>query len=183
MKAIDSSDPWKVNKKEKIYENPWITLYHHDVITPGGNNGVYGMVDFKNLAIGVIPLDKENNTWLVGQYRFPNEEYSWEIPAGGGALNELPVKAAKRELIEECGIIAKKWEHLLEMRLSNSVSNEIAHIYMARDLSFTSSQPEDTEQLEIKKVPFKKALELVMDGTIKDSMSVAGLLKVNALLT
>ena len=117
------------------------------MINPSGGNGIYGKVHFKNIAVGVIPLDEDWNTWLVGQYRFPLDQYSWEIPEGGGGMDEDPLEAAKRELLEETGLVAKEWTKILTMHLSNSVSDELAVIYLARELEQKDRlQPEETEQ-------------------------------------
>ena len=151
------------------------------MINPGGGKGIYGKVHFKNLAIGIVVLDENYNTWLVGQYRYPLDQFSWEIPEGGGPLEDDPVKSAQRELLEETGITAKIWTEIQRMHLSNSVSDELAIIYLARDLRFGESDPEETEQLTIRKLPFAEAYEMVINGEITDSMSVAAILKVKAL--
>jgi 8-oxo-dGTP pyrophosphatase MutT (NUDIX family) len=170
-------NPWKTKSIKTAYENNWIEVEHHEVINPSGNNGIYGKVHFKNLAIGIIPIDENNNTWLVGQYRYPINQYSWEIPEGGGKIGVDPLESAKRELLEECGLIATEWTEILQMHLSNSVSDELAIIYTAKGLTQTEAEPEDSEQLQLKKIPLENAIQMVLDGKITDSMSVAALLK------
>lgn len=172
-----SLNPWKTLSSEKIYENPWISLTEHQVINPGGGNGIYGEVHFKNLAIGIIPLDEENNTWLVGQYRFPLKQYSWEIPEGGGLHNNDPLLSAQRELLEETGIKAEEWIEIQKIHLSNSVSDELGIIYLARKLSFGKSCPEESEDLIVRKLPFETTYQMVLNGEITDSLSVAAILK------
>ena len=174
-------NPWKTLSSEKIYENPWISLTEHQVINPGGGRGIYGEVHFKNLAIGIIPLDDENNTWLVGQYRFPLKQYSWEIPEGGGLLENDPLLSAKRELLEETGIIADEWIEIQKIHLSNSVSDELGIIYLAKKLRFGESSPEESEDLIVRKVPFETAYQMVLNSEITDSLSVAAILKVKIL--
>lgn len=179
MKSFpDQSNPWRTHETRLSYENPWIKVTESDVTTPGGSPGIYGVVHFKNRAIGVIPVDAEGNTWLVGQYRYALSTYEWEIPEGGCPIEESPLEAATRELREETGIIADSYELLADnIALSNSVSNERATIFVARDLTFTESAPEDTEELAIQKLPLSKAIAMALDGTITDSVSVIGLLK------
>jgi len=177
-----TDNPWKTLSSEEKYNNNWITVTEHQVINPSGGNGIYGEVHFKNLAIGVLPLDKEHNTWLVGQYRYPLKAYSWEIPEGGSPLGTDPELSAKRELIEETGLIASKLTEIQRMHLSNSVSDELAIIYLAQDLQLGEAAPEETEDLQLIKVPFTKAFEMVMNGEITDSMSVAAILKVHIML-
>lgn len=174
-------NPWKTKSIKTAYQNNWIEVEHHEVVNPSGNDGIYGKVHFKNLAIGIIPIDENNNTWLVGQYRYPINQYSWEIPEGGGKIGVEPLESAKRELLEECGLIATEWTEILQMHLSNSVSDELAIIYTAKGLTQTEAQPEDSEQLQLKKVSLKNAIQMVLDGKITDSMSVAALLKLKIL--
>ncbi len=177
-----NDNPWKTLSSEEKYNNKWITVTEHQVINPSGGKGIYGEVHFKNLAIGVLPLDDEHNTWLVGQYRYPLKAYSWEIPEGGGPLGADPELSAKRELVEETGLVASKLTEIQRIHLSNSVSDELAIIYLAQDLQLGEPAPEETEDLQLIKVPFTKALEMVMNGEITDSMSVAAILKVHLMI-
>nr|WP_199076169.1 NUDIX hydrolase [Pedobacter sp. ASV19] len=179
---MDEKNPWTTLESRKIYENNWIGLTEHDVINPSGGKGIYGKVHFKNLAIGILPLDAEKNTWLVGQYRYPLNAYSWEIPEGGGPLHLPALDSAKRELLEETGLRASHWQQIQQMHLSNSVSDELAIIYLATGLSEGESEPEETEQLCIRKLPFEQAYQMVLLGEITDSMSVAAILKTKILL-
>lgn len=174
--------PWTLLNSTLAYENPWIRVDHQKVLNPNGNPGIYGKIHFKHVAIGIVAIDDEKNTWLVGQFRYPLNTYSWEIPEGGGRLHVDPLEEAKRELLEECGIEARRWERIQEMQLSNSVSDEIGVIFLATDLSVGANSPEDTEQLEIKKIPFIEALQMVLNGSITDSLSVAGILKAHYIL-
>ncbi|MCB0380563.1 MAG: NUDIX hydrolase [Flavobacteriales bacterium] len=175
-------NPWKTKHSELKYENPWISVTEHQVVNAAGNDGIYGTVHFKNIAIGIIPLDKDNNTWLVGQFRYPLNQYSWEICEGGGKHHVDPLTSAKRELLEELGIKAEKWEKLLDMHLSNSVSDEVGIIYIAKDLTYHNPEPEEDEILELKKVSLNDAYNMVMNGEITDSLSVAGILKTKILV-
>ncbi len=152
-------NPWKTLTSKSVYENPWIQLTEFDVINPGGGTGIYGKVHFKNRAVGVMVLDEHRNTYLVGQYRYTIDEYSWEIPEGGGPVGTDPLDSAKRELLEETGLVAQQWSILLEMHLSNSVSDELAILYLATDLTQFQAEPEETEQLQIKKLPLKKLIK------------------------
>jgi ADP-ribose pyrophosphatase len=176
------NNPWKTVNSKKTYENPWISVTEHDVINPKGGKGIYGVVHFKNKAIGIIPIDEEENTYLVGQFRYPLNEYSWEIPEGGGPNDIDTLESAKRELLEETGLKAEKWELIQEMHLSNSVSDEKAYIFLATGLSQHEAEPEDTEDLKIKKLPFEEAYQMVLKGEITDSLTVAALLKMKVMM-
>jgi 8-oxo-dGTP pyrophosphatase MutT (NUDIX family) len=175
-------NPWKVLAERRIYDNPWIGITEYDVIKPGGGKGIYGKVHYKGLAIGILPLDEAGYTWLVGQYRFVLDAYSWEIPEGGGDPALPPVESARRELREETGLVAGDWSLVLEMHLSNSVSDEQAFVFLARGLEQQEAMPEETEQLIVKRLPFEEAYAMVERGEITDSMSVAGILRVKLLL-
>lgn len=176
-------NPWITHSTERIYDSPWIGVTKHEVTNPNGYPGTYSVVHFKNLAIGVIVLDDENNTWLVGQWRYPINRYSWEIPEGGGNPEVDPMESAKRELMEETGITANKWEKILEMHLSNSASDEHCILYLARELTLGTAHPEDDEALEVMKIPFEEVYQLVNDGKITDSLTVAAVLKVKLMLS
>ena len=175
------NNPWQILHAKEIYDNPWIHVTEYDVINPSGNKGIYGKVHFKNVAIGIVPLDENMNTYLVGQYRFTVNEYSWEIPEGG-ALNEAPLVAAQRELLEETGLKADRWKMIREMYLSNSVTDENCFIFVATGLTQHNSMPEETEQLVIKKLPFKEVYNMVMQGKIKDALTVTAILNTQILL-
>ncbi len=177
-----SINPWKIKSIQKVYETPWIEVSHHEVINPAAKPGIYGTVHFKNLAIGIIPLDENYNTWIVGQWRFPLNCYSWEIIEGGGPLNDSPIESAKRELKEETGIVAEKFTLLCNMHTSNSATDEYCHIYVAQNLSFEESEPEESEDLLVKKLPFETVYQMVMNGEITDSLSMVGILKTKLLL-
>lgn len=173
--------PWRVITKCDVYDNHWIRVTHHDVTTPAGEAGVYGKVHYKNLAIGVVPIDAELHTFLVGQYRFPLEAYSWEIPEGGGPLDVDPLASAVRELQEETGLQAKRWQKLLECDLSNSVSDERAVAFLAWDLTQGESDPEPTEALMVKRVPLTEAFRMVAAAEIRDVLSMLSLQAVQLL--
>lgn len=178
----ETHNPWTILAQRSIYENNWIGLTEYDVINPGGGKGLYGKIHYKGIAIGILPLDAEGNTWLVGQYRFPLDAYSWEIPEGGGDPALPPVDSARRELLEETGLIASEWTTLMEMHLSNSVSDERAVVFLARGLEQHEAEPEETEQLVIRKLPFEEAYRMVEKGEITDSIAVAAILRVKLML-
>lgn len=178
----EQHNPWQVLGQKEIYDNKWIRVTEFDVINPSGGKGIYGKVHFKNLAIGIIPLDDELNTYLVGQYRFTLNQYSWEIPEGGGPHGIDILDSAKRELLEETGLVAEEWTKLMDFHLSNSVCDEHGGIFMARKLKQLQAMPEETEQLVVRKLPFEEAYQMVENGIITDSLAVAAILKVKILL-
>lgn len=179
---MQKQNPWQTHSRRIVYDNPWIKVSHSEVTNPSGNPGIYGVVHFKNLAIGILPVDKNGDTWLVGQYRYTLGRYSWEIPEGGCPLGEAPLAAAQRELREETGLTARHWRRLLDVDLSNSVSDETGMLFLATGLAQGEAQPEDTEKLKVRKLPLREAIDMVLLGEITDSLSVIGLLHADHLL-
>jgi 8-oxo-dGTP pyrophosphatase MutT (NUDIX family) len=174
----ETKNPWTVLTRATVYENEWIRVDHHEVLGPSGGPGVYGAVHFKNQATGVVPIDEKGNVILVGQYRFPLHAYSWEIPEGGGSHSVSALESAQRELREECGLAAMRWTEILAMDLSNSVSDEHSTAFLAWDLSAVPAQPDETEMLQVARVPFWEAVDRFKRGEIRDAISVAALLRV-----
>ena len=176
---MTDNGPYTIKHKEKAYESPWIRVDHAEVVHPTGKEGIYGSVHFKNIAVGVIPIDNNLQTWLVGQYRYPTRQYSWEIPEGGCPVGEDPLQAGQRELLEETGIVANDWELLLHnIQVSNSVTDELAYLYVARNINHHKPEPDETEDLKIKSLPIQEAIKMVYQGIITDSLSVMGLLAI-----
>lgn len=169
-------NPWQTRSSRLIYENPWIALTECQVLTPAGKPGIYGVVHFHHQAVGVVPYEA-GYIWLVGQYRYPLKQYSWEIPEGGGASHESPLEAAKRELKEETGLAAAHYQPLLEMHLSNSVSDEWGIVYLATGLTQGQATPEDTEELRVRRVSLEEAYAEVEARHITDSLSVGAIYK------
>jgi ADP-ribose diphosphatase len=172
----EDDKPWITLESRPIYENPWISVREDQVLRPDGRPGIYGVVHFKNKAVGVLPVDEDGHVWLVGQHRYPLDAFSWEIPEGGGAEDETPEETARRELREETGLSAGRMEFLGQSHLSNSVSDEVAYLYRATELTPGESQPEGTERLHIRRFDWPTAWAMVQDGRITDSMSVIALL-------
>lgn len=179
---MENINPWKTLKTRAVYNNKWINVHEHEIINPAGNNGIYGVVNFNNYAIGIIPLDEFYNTWIVGQYRYTLNNYSWENPQGGGPKDIDPLESGKRELLEECGIIANEWIKIAECFTSNSVTDEKGIIYVAKQLQFTEAAPEETEQLCIKKLPFSSVFSMAMNGEITCNFALSAILKTKFLI-
>jgi 8-oxo-dGTP pyrophosphatase MutT (NUDIX family) len=171
--------PWARGPAKTVYDNAWIRVTEYAATAPTGNPATYGLVSFKNYAIAVLPLFDDGTTILVGQHRFPLAEYSWEIPEGGGPMADDPLESAKRELAEETGLAAAEWREVLRMQLSNSVTDERAFGYIATGLTAASGLhgPDETEALEMARVPFREALHAAMAGDLQDVLTVAMLLK------
>ena len=175
-------NPWTRQASRVMYDNPWIRVREDRVMRPDGRPGIYGVVEFKTWAVGIVPLTDDGDTLLVGQYRYTLDLYSWEIPEGGGSKLATPLDSARRELREETGIAATRWTYLGEAHLSNSVSDEVGCVFLAEDLRFGEPRPEGTEQLQVRRLPFARAVEMALTGEISDALAVLGLLRADRYL-
>ncbi len=176
MTVDEERSPWQTLRSREVYDNAWIKVREDAVIRPDGEPGIYGVVHFKNIAVGVLAVEDEF-IYLVGQYRYPLERYSWEIPEGGCPEGEDPLDAARRELEEETGLRAANWEKMGEAYLSNSVSDEHAVWYLATELTEGKHNPDGTEQLEVRRVSFEQALEMALTGEITDALSLLAIMR------
>lgn len=173
---MSKGNPWKTLQSRVVYKNPWISVREDEVIQPDGAPGIYGVLDTR-IANGIVALTPEREVYLVGQYRYPNDIYSWEIIEGGTDPGEEPLACAKRELKEEAGLVAKRWHPLgHEMHLSNCVTSEVGYLYIAEDLTEGEPEPDATEILQLKKIPFEDAVAMVESGEIVDALTIMGLL-------
>ena len=169
---------WKKLSSKVVFDNPWFTVFEDHVINPGGGENDYGKVHFKNKAVAILPLDDEGNTWLVGQDRYTLGEFSWELPMGGAPPDEKPIEAAKRELKEETGLTAERWTEIMHLHTSNSVTDEEGIVFLAEELTHGEPDFEETENIEIRKLPLADAIQMVTSGHITDAISVAALLRI-----
>jgi 8-oxo-dGTP pyrophosphatase MutT (NUDIX family) len=177
METDEHRNPWQTLSSREVYENNWIRVREDIVVRPDGERGIYGVVHFRNIAVGALAVEEDDSIYLVGQYRYTLNRYSWEIPEGGCPEGEEPLSAAKRELEEETGLKASEWERLGEAHLSNSVTDELAVWYLAKGLTQGRHRPEGTEELQVLRIPFSKALEMVLAGEITDALSRLAILQ------
>ncbi len=170
---------WQVRSRKTLQENPWFQLSASEATAPTGVDATYYLIHFVNSAVGVIPLHDDGTISLVGQWRFPFNAYSWELPEGGVPADEAPMEGAKRELREEVGLIATNWRQILTLQTSNASVDEVARVFLATGLSAVETEPDDTEDLATVRVPFQEALAQANAGRIQDAMTVAGLLRLH----
>ncbi len=173
---------WRRLSTRTVFENPWMQVREDHVINPGGGENQYGYVHFKNRAVAIVPIDPQRNVWLVGQQRYTLDAWSWELPMGGAPLDEAPLAAAQRELKEETGLEAGRWTEIMQLHPSNSITDELGVVYVAMDLTEGQTSFEETEDLEVRRLPFDEAIAMVERGDITDAISVAALLRVEKLL-
>jgi 8-oxo-dGTP pyrophosphatase MutT (NUDIX family) len=173
----EHESPWRRLSRRTVYENPWIRVHHDEVLRPDGAPGIYGVVAFRNLAVGVVALDDDGRLLLVGQFRYTLDEFSWEIPEGGVPFDESPLDGARRELAEETGFIAAEWRELVRVALSNSVTDEVGVVFVARGLTAGVAAPDETEELRTRWVTVDEAIAMIDAGGITDAMSQIGILR------
>lgn len=171
----ETKNPWRTSSSKEVYENPWIRIREDKVVRPDGEPGIYGVVHYKNIAIGILPVE-DGHIYLVGQYRYPLDQYSWEIPEGGCPEGEDLLTAAQRELAEETGLRAENWKLMGEAHLSNSVSDERAVWFLATGLTQGQQEPEGTEQLNIRRLPAEQVLGMALTGEITDALSLLAIM-------
>ena len=171
---VRRNGPWTILDSSVVYENPWFRVRHDTVVTPGGTDGIYGVIE-AHAAIGIVPISDDLRVYLVGQHRYPLESYSWEIPEGGGRVGEEVEAGARRELREETGLTASTWSSLGTLHTSNCFTDEVAHLFLAEDLIPGDPDPDDTEDLTVRALPFAEAFEMARCGEIQDSMSIVAL--------
>ena len=169
------NNPWQIISSKRVYDNPWITVREDQVVRPDGEPGIYGVVHYKNIAVGVLAIE-EDHVYLVGQYRYPLKKYSWEIPEGGCPEGEEPLLAAQRELREETGLEAERWRRLGEAYLSNSVADEYAVWFLATGLVPGEQSPEGTEAIDVRRLPLREAQKMALSGQITDALSLLAIM-------
>lgn len=174
----ETSGPWTRRSRRVAYENPWLTVWHDEVMRPDGKPGVYGVVHPASLAAGVVVIDADDRLLLVGQHRYALDAYSWEIPEGGVGPGESALEGAQRELREETGVEAAEWHELARLHLSNSITDEAAVLFLATVVTHGEARPDGTEQLEVRWVPFPEVLAMTLEGRITDAMSVVAIQRV-----
>lgn len=168
--------PWKIRSTQIKYQNPWVSVREDKVIRPDGKNGIFGVVTMLP-GISVLPIDNKNFVYLTSEFHYAIGKNSLEVISGGIDKKEKILAAAKRELLEETGIKAKKWKNLGVVNPFTTVIKSPATLFLAQDLSFSKARPEGTEKIKIIKVKFSEALKMVLSGKITHAPSGVLILK------
>ena len=174
MNTPQRRGPWQVVSTREVYQNPWIRVREDQVIRPDGHPGIYGVIEFTP-AVGVVAIRPDERVYLVGQYRYPTDCYSWEIITGYSDAGEDALAAAQRELREEAGLTAHRWTPLGECHISNSVTDQRGYLFLAQDLVAGEAAPDATEQLAVRTAPLADALRMARDSEIVQAFSLVGL--------
>jgi len=179
---MSSALPWTTLSQRTAYENAWIRVREDKFVRPDGEVGLYGVVEIRP-SIGVVAVNRNRETVLVGQYRYTLRRYTWEIPRGGSSEGETDMLAvAQRELREETGVQAARWESLGTVDVCNGVTTDVQHLFLAHDLTLTEPEPDPEEELSLRWVAFEEAVRMAMKGEIKEVCSVAAILKTSLLM-
>lgn len=178
----DPLNPWTTLGAEARFEDPWIRVEQHEVINAAGIRGSYGVVRFKKHGVGIVPIDAEGRTLLVGQWRYPLGRHLWEIPEGGHTYDEDALDAARRELREEVGVTARSWRQMLQMEMSTALTDERVTCFVAWDLEAADAEPDPQEVLAVRRLPLVEAIALARRGEISDAVSIAALLKLDTMI-
>ena len=170
----------KTLSSEKIFDGRILRVRRDTVLLPNGHQSTREVVDHPG-GVCVLALDDQERVLVVSQFRYPYGEVLRELPAGKLEYGEDPAQAAIRELREETGAVAGTFQPLGELYPSPGYCGEIIRMYLARDLSFGDTDPDEDEFLGLERVPFSQLVEQVLSGEIKDAKTIAAVLKVKLL--
>ena len=180
-RADPPESPWRTLAATEVYRNPWIAVTEYAVLRPDGTPGIYGVVDPGD-NVSVVALGDDGTITLVGAFLYPLQRYEWTIPSGKVEPDELPEEAARRELAEEAGIEAARWDLLGAYALSPGISTQISYIYLARDLTRIPPSPEATEQLVLRQMPLADAFDECLRGGYTSAVTALGILRAHLAL-
>ena len=166
---------------EYKFKGKIINLRVDTALLPNGATATREVVEH-NGGICVVPITEKGEVLMVEQYRYPYSEVVLEIPAGKRDGDEEPLEGGKRELKEETGAVAENYTFLGELYPSPGYCGEIIYMYLATGLSYGETNPDEDEFLNLKKIPLEKAVEMIMNGEIKDAKTQAAILKTERIL-
>jgi 8-oxo-dGTP pyrophosphatase MutT (NUDIX family) len=171
-----SINPWKTLNSRVVYQSPWLTVREDKVITPGGSEGVYSVIESKP-GVLIIALTEDNEIYLIESFRYPLKAWRWEIP-GGGIEESGPLASAKNELAEELGLEAATWTKLGDMYPSNNGPlNDHNFVFVAQGLHKVDKKHETGEAIrEPKKFSIDQVFDMVKNGELTDGQSLGALL-------
>ena len=171
-------NPWQKRSSRVVYENRWIRVREDQVIRPDGQLGIYGVVEIRP-SVGIVAINQRDEIALVGQWRYSVNRYSWEVPRGGSHPGETDMlTVARRELAEEAGLLAERWEELGPVDVCNGVADDVQTLFLATDLTKTETCRDPEEEIAIAWKPFAEAVRMATGGRITEVCSVAAILRV-----
>ncbi len=171
----------KTLSSEKIFDGKILHIRKDTVLLPNGQRAFREVADHPG-GVCVLALDEKNQALLVKQFRYPYMQILRELPAGKLEYGEDPRTAAIRELKEETGAVAGKFESLGELYPSPGYCGEIIRMYLARDLQFGEVHLDEDEFLTLERIPFDALVQEVVSGEIRDAKTIAAVLKAKIIL-
>jgi 8-oxo-dGTP pyrophosphatase MutT (NUDIX family) len=174
------SNPYTVLSHELLHERPFVRSYKDEVLMKGLKKD-YSYLETDGSS-GIVALNEKGEVALVGQWRYPVQDYHWEVPAGMAERGESPLENAKRELLEEAGVQALEWTALGALHMDGSKLAHTTHLFLAQNLTVGANAPMPDEELAVKWLPLETALLAVEKGEIQDGLTIIGLLKAQRIL-
>lgn len=171
-----SKNPWQTLRQKRIYQDHWLSLRKDKVKKPDGTEGVYSVIEHQG-GVAIAAITENAEIYLVGEWKYPIAKYLWTVCAGGVEKGETGLSAAKRELEEEVGLLAKKWTALGYFYASPGATDEKVYVFLAQNLTPIKRKLDTTEKIKIRKVSFSKAISMVAASQINDSYAVVAILK------
>ncbi len=157
--------PWQIKSQNDVYNDSYIDVRLDQVIRPDGNDGQHVVVEMKH-GVCVLALDDQNNVYLTDEFHYGVGRHSLECVSGGIEPDEDPNETATRELQEEIGIHAAKWQYLTTIDPFTTIVVSPTRLYFAMDLTPVETNPDGTEQIRVVKMPLTEAIEKVYAGEI-----------------
>jgi 8-oxo-dGTP pyrophosphatase MutT (NUDIX family) len=173
---MKNENSWNQLTSKIAYQNPWLTVREDTFARPSGDIGMYGVIDVSP-SVFIVVLNSDKTVRLIKQYRYPTKKVGWEVPSGG-AGNEEPIVAAKRELYEETGLTAEKWTILGVVNPYPGLSNEEAHIFLAEQLTTIRDVQLEAEEegiVGICSITFSEAISLIHSGEIQNGITITSI--------
>lgn len=168
-------EPFVTLSSRIAWSCPWYSVRQDKILLPGGEEGEYNVVQHGG-AVWVVPVTVDGELLLLNHYRYTVHDWCWEIPAGGIKEGKDPLDVAREELREETGGVAGSWEYVGQFYSSNGISNEVAHIYLARDVTVYETAHEPAEVMEIHPTPIDEVLHMARANEISDGPSALAIL-------
>ena len=171
----NDDSPFQTIDSRIAFECAWYRVRQDAIVLPNGSVGQYNVVEAPE-CVFIVPVTRDRQIVLIYQYRYPTQEWTWEIPAGAVHAGQSLLEAAAIELREEIGGTSDDFRYLGRVATANGRANEIAHLYLAFDVELGESAHESAEVMTIHPLPIEEVIRRVYDNEIQDAPSALALL-------